>query len=144
MLAVMDLEHFWICWMATLLVFEKQFGDQVAVSDLFSFVIATPQPSKIPQFNLKSNLFDVVFFVLGFTVRSFCLFGSFLQNLRPFNWCYPRIVPAMVADNREAKEPPKTALIPNSDNVFRCPGAREPIPPIWIPIEAKLANPQSM
>ena len=50
----------------------------------------------------------------------------------------------MVAESKDAKEPPKTAFIPNSDKVFRCPGAREPIPPIWIPMEAKLAKPQSI
>ena len=50
----------------------------------------------------------------------------------------------MVAESKDAKEPPKTAFIPNSDKVFRCPGASEPIPPIWMPIEAKLAKPQSI
>jgi hypothetical protein len=31
---------------------------------------------------------------------------------------YPNIIPAMVADNKEAKDPPKTAFKPNSDRVF--------------------------
>lgn len=36
----------------------------------------------------------------------------------------PKIIPAMVADSREAKEPPNTAFMPNSDSVLRCVGAR--------------------
>ena len=50
----------------------------------------------------------------------------------------------MVADNKEAKEPPRTAFIPNSDKVFLWPGAKDPMPPICIPMEAKLAKPQSI
>ena len=50
----------------------------------------------------------------------------------------------MVADIREANEPPSTALSPNSERVLRWLGAKAPIPPIWIPIEAKLAKPQSI
>ena len=42
----------------------------------------------------------------------------------------PMIIPAMVADKSEAMEPPIKAFIPNSDNIFLCPGARDPIPPI--------------
>ena len=40
------------------------------------------------------------------------------------------IIPAMVADISEAIEPPISALRPKRDNCVRCPGAREPIPPI--------------
>ena len=54
------------------------------------------------------------------------------------------IIPAITADIMEANVPPTSARIPNSDSNFRCPGASEPIPPIWIPMEAKFANPQSM
>jgi hypothetical protein len=43
---------------------------------------------------------------------------------------YPIIIPAIVADNNEAKLPPITAFNPNSDNVLRWLGANEPIPPI--------------
>ena len=57
---------------------------------------------------------------------------------------YPISIPAMVAEISEAIVPPINAFIPNSDNVLRCPGAKEPIPPIWIPIEAKLAKPHNM
>ena len=57
---------------------------------------------------------------------------------------YPIIIPAIVADNNEAIVPPISALSPNSESVLRCFGASEPIPPIWMPIDAKLANPQSM
>ena len=57
---------------------------------------------------------------------------------------YPSIIPAMVADRREARVPPSTARMPNSERVFRWPGAREPIPPICMPMEAKFANPHSM
>ena len=42
----------------------------------------------------------------------------------------PIIIPAIVADRREAIDPPIKAFIPNSDSIFLCPGAREPIPPI--------------
>lgn len=54
------------------------------------------------------------------------------------------IIPAIVAERSEATVPPIRALIPNSDKVFLFPGAKDPIPPIWIPIDAKLAKPQSM
>ena len=43
---------------------------------------------------------------------------------------YPIIIPAIVADKSEAKLPPITAFSPNSDNVLRWFGAKEPIPPI--------------
>ncbi len=43
---------------------------------------------------------------------------------------YPIIIPAMVADIKEAIVPPISAFIPNSESVFRCPGAKDPIPPI--------------
>ena len=54
------------------------------------------------------------------------------------------MAPAIVADNNDAKVPPKTAFKPNSERVLRWLGARAPMPPIWMPIEAKLANPQSI
>ena len=50
----------------------------------------------------------------------------------------------MVADIKEAIVPPIKAFIPNSDNTFLCPGAKEPIPPICIPIDAKFAKPHNM
>ncbi len=50
----------------------------------------------------------------------------------------------MVADNKEAIVPPIKARMPNSDKVLRCPGAKEPMPPICMPIEAKFAKPQSI
>ena len=50
----------------------------------------------------------------------------------------------MVAEIRDAILPPIRAFIPNLDKVFLCPGAKDPIPPIWIPMDAKLANPHSM
>ena len=50
----------------------------------------------------------------------------------------------MVADNSDASVPPINALKPNLDRFFLCPGANDPIPPICIPIEAKLANPHSI
>ena len=61
-----------------------------------------------------------------------------------FYYLYPIIIPAIVADISEANEPPKTAFKPNSDRVLRWLGASAPIPPICMPIEAKLANPQSI
>ena|SRR5690606_17389783 len=57
---------------------------------------------------------------------------------------YPTIIPAMVAESSDAIVPPINALNPNCESVFRCAGAIEPIPPICIPIDAKLANPQSI
>jgi len=57
---------------------------------------------------------------------------------------YPIIIPAIVAEIRDAIDPPIRAFIPNLDKVLRCPGAREPMPPICIPIEAKFAKPQSI
>ena len=50
----------------------------------------------------------------------------------------------MVADNREASVPERSALIPNFASNMRLPGARAPIPAICIPTDAKFANPQSM
>ena len=48
----------------------------------------------------------------------------------------------MVADKRDAKVPPIKALNPNFERFFLCFGSRAPIPPIWIPIDAKFAKPQ--
>ena len=53
-------------------------------------------------------------------------------------------MPAIVADIRETKVPAIIAFKPNSVKIFFILGAIIPIPPICIPIEAKLANPQSM
>lgn len=49
----------------------------------------------------------------------------------------------MQAVRKLAMVPPIRAFIPNwvSNTLFS--GANAPIPPIWIPIDAKLANPQS-
>ena len=57
---------------------------------------------------------------------------------------YPIIIPAMVAEIKEAMVPPIKAFMPNLESVLRCPGANEPMPPICMPIEAKLANPHNM
>ena len=56
----------------------------------------------------------------------------------------PNIIPTIVAERSDARVPASSALIPNWDNKTRLPGAKDPIPPICIPIEAKLANPQSI
>ena len=50
----------------------------------------------------------------------------------------------MVADIRETNVPAIIALKPSSVSVFRILGAMIPIPPTCIPIDAKLANPQSI
>ena len=50
--------------------------------------------------------------------------------------------PAIVAESIETKVPPIMALSPNSVSNFLLLGAKIPIPPIWMPIEAKLAKPQ--
>ena len=49
----------------------------------------------------------------------------------------------MVADMRETKVPAIMALNPNSVKVFLILGAIMPIPPTWMPMEAKLAKPHS-
>ena len=53
-------------------------------------------------------------------------------------------MPTIVADKRDANVPANKALIPNSESSFLLLGAREPIPPIWIPIEAKFAKPHNI
>ena len=53
-------------------------------------------------------------------------------------------MPAMVADIKETKLPAIIALNPSSVSSFLVLGAMIPIPPIWIPMEAKLAKPQSI
>ena len=50
----------------------------------------------------------------------------------------------MVAESKEAIDPPSTARMPNSESVLRCPGANDPIPPICMPMEAKFANPHNI
>ena len=50
-------------------------------------------------------------------------------------------IPAMVAVSNAATVPPIRALTPNLAKVPLWLGAKTPIPPIWIPIEAKLAKP---
>ena len=53
-------------------------------------------------------------------------------------------MPAIVAESSDARAPPINAFIPNSESVFLWLGANEPIPPIWIPIDEKFANPHNM
>ena len=43
---------------------------------------------------------------------------------------YPIIIPAIVAEINEAMVPPIKAFIQNLESVLRCPGAKDPIPPI--------------
>src|SRR5208337_659402 len=52
-------------------------------------------------------------------------------------------IPTIQADMRLAIVPASMARIPNLANCPRCSGARAPIPPIWMPMELKLAKPQS-
>ena len=56
----------------------------------------------------------------------------------------PKITPAIVADIKETKEPAIIALKPSSVNILRVFGAIIPMPPTCIPMDAKLANPQSI
>src|SRR4051812_46594844 len=51
--------------------------------------------------------------------------------------------PAMVAVMNVAIEPPSTARNPKRARSLRRSGASPPMPPIWIAIELKLANPHS-
>ena len=56
---------------------------------------------------------------------------------------HPASRPAMVAVMNEASDPPSSARNPRrAMSPFRV-GASPPIPPIWIPMEEKFANPQS-
>ena len=50
--------------------------------------------------------------------------------------------PAIAAVKKQATVPPIRALMPNSVRVLRWLGAIAPIPPIWMPMEAKFAKPQ--
>lgn len=53
-------------------------------------------------------------------------------------------MPTIVADSKDAKVPPNKARKPSSESITRLVGANPPIPPICIPMDAKLANPQSI
>lgn len=57
---------------------------------------------------------------------------------------YPKSTPTIVAEISEATIPPNSALIPKAANCDFCVGAKAPIPPIWMPIDAMLAKPASM
>src|SRR5438552_2488773 len=65
--------------------------------------------------------------------RSFPL-GAFL--------CAHERIPTMEADIRFAMVPASMARMPNLASWLRCSGASAPMPPIWIPMELKLAKPQ--
>ena len=54
---------------------------------------------------------------------------------------HPTNIPAIVAVSQEASAPPIMALIPNFAKSDLRSGAIAPIPPIWMAIELKLANP---
>ncbi len=54
-----------------------------------------------------------------------------------------RIAPATVAVMNEASVPAIMARMPIRDRSLRRAGAMPPMPPIWIAIELKFANPQS-
>ena len=56
---------------------------------------------------------------------------------------YPPRTPAIVAVINVATDPPSTARNPSRAMSPRLPGASPPIPPIWIAIDEKFANPQS-
>src|SRR6267142_4787572 len=51
-------------------------------------------------------------------------------------------IPTMQADIRFAIVPASMARMPNLASWLRCSGASAPMPPIWMPIELKLAKPQ--
>ena len=52
-------------------------------------------------------------------------------------------LPIIDAESREANVPANRARRPNCDSNTRLPGANEPIPPICMPMLAKLANPHN-
>jgi hypothetical protein len=51
-------------------------------------------------------------------------------------------MPTMEAEMRLAMVPASMARMPNLVSWSRCSGARAPMPPIWMPMELKLAKPQ--
>ena len=53
-------------------------------------------------------------------------------------------MPTITAVNKEANVPPIKANMPNRDKSPLLLGASDPIPPICIPIEAKLAKPHNI
>jgi hypothetical protein len=53
-------------------------------------------------------------------------------------------MPTITAVNKEANVPPIKANMPNRDKSPLLLGASDPIPPICIPIEAKLAKPHKI
>ena len=61
-------------------------------------------------------------------------------NARKRTGCHTNI-PTIVALNSEASVPPNKARKPNSLSHFRLLGASDPMPPIWMPMLAKLAKP---
>ena len=67
----------------------------------------------------------ILYYLFVISNRFFCEFIT-----AKFLFFYPIIIPAIVADIKEAIVPPIKALIPNLDKFLRCPGAKEPIPPI--------------
>ncbi len=54
---------------------------------------------------------------------AYCIYKNLLTNVKNFDFVfcmiYPKIIPAIVADKSDAKDPPRTAFIPNSDKFFR-------------------------
>jgi hypothetical protein len=62
--------------------------------------------------------------------KIFDSFNSLQRSMGEALRDYPKIIPATVAEIKDAIEPPNRAFIPNLEMVLRCPGAKEPIPPI--------------
>src|SRR5690606_27275071 len=62
------------------------------------------------------------------------------HGVQPASWVS---TPAIVAVMKVASEPPSTAFRPKRASSARRSGASEPMPPIWIAIELKLAKPHS-
>lgn len=71
------------------------------------------------------------------------LAGFILLVAEGYRRNYPSIIPIMVADISEVSVPAISAGTPYFDNNTLLFGASDPIPPICIPMEATLANPQS-
>src|SRR5229473_6424530 len=58
-------------------------------------------------------------------------------------FCAHERIPTMDADIKFAMVPASMARMPNFASWVRCSGASAPMPPIWMPMELKLAKPQS-
>jgi hypothetical protein len=65
--------------------------------------------------------FEVECYILSVLILKNGFYPFLPFTFKPFSHLpnYPKIIPAIVADNNEAKDPPKTAFIPKEESTFR-------------------------